>query len=165
MLYLQIKTWTGLEAVLQKEVEKAVLHAGETIKQVLIDSVNRMWYSEHTPEKYKRTMGVLKSITLESLKQGKNGSSARIYFDETKILSRESDGWNQHMSLDGSDSWKGEKISVLIPLWMDQGQTSRVFPYKGSEFFTVTEEYAQDEAIFLIDEALKKAGFSSVVVG
>ncbi len=162
----QISTWSGLEKALQKAAEDATKYAGEQIKRILHDNVQNLWYRARSgPYEYSRTYQVLESITLESLKNSKNGYTARVYFDDTKILPEEREGFfNAHMSLDGSTSYGGRSIGALVVEFMNWGQNSKVYSYDGVGFFEETYGIAKDDAVFLIEEALQRAGFNAVVV-
>lgn len=150
--------------VLEQETERAVKYAGETIKQVLIDSTKRMWYSEHSPEQYQRTYDILNSISLDAVKTGKGGYTATVYFDEDKIRMQAADGWNQHMSVDGSTSYGGRPIASWVVEWVSFGQNSSIFSYEGGGHIQATQEFAKADAVYLIEESLRKAGFETVVV-
>lgn len=160
-----IKTWSGLENALRQNTKYAMLYVGDTVKRVLIDSINRMWYSRSNPEYYQRTMDVLNSITVENVSVNKNQYNARIYFDEDKINMVEvPGGWNQHMSLNKDTSYEGQSIAEWTVFWMEFGQNSPVYSYEGGGHITATREYAEGEAVYLIEEALQKVGIRCIVI-
>ena len=163
----QIRTWSGLMKALEKETEKAVEYAGDQIKKILHDNVQHLWYNARGDAyQYSRTYEVINSITLETLKQGKGGYTARIYFDENKISPRisENGGFNSHMSLNGDTSWGGRSISSWLISWMESGQGSPVYSYSGAGFVEATYETAKEDAVYLIEESLNRAGFQTVVI-
>lgn len=162
-----ITTWSELIRVLEKETEKAVAYAGDQIKKILHDNVQNLWYRDRGEQyQYSRTYEVINSITLDTMKQGKGGYSAVIYFDENKINPYESDSgfFNKHMSLDGSTNWGGQSIASLLISWMESGQNSPIYSYYGAGFVEATYDVAKDDAVFLIEESLQKAGFKTVIV-
>lgn len=163
----QIRTWSGLMKALEKETEKAVEYAGDQIKKILHDNVQHLWYNARGDAyQYSRTYEVINSITLETLKQGKGGYTARIYFDENKISPRisENGGFNSHMSLNGDTSWGGRSLASLVVEFMELGQNSPVYSYDGAHFVEATYETAKEDAVYLIEESLNRAGFATVVV-
>ena len=164
---MQIRTWSGLMKALEKETEKAVEYAGDQIKKILHDNVQHLWYNARGDAyQYSRTYEVINSITLETLKQGKGGYTARIYFDENKISPQASDSgfFNAHMSLDGSTSFGGRSLSSWVVEFMEFGQNSPVYSYSGAGFVEATYETAKEDAVYLIEEALNRSGFATVVV-
>ena len=159
-----IKTWSGLEQALRQNTKYAMLYVGDTVKRVLIDSINRMWYSQSNPAFYERTMDIVNSITVENVSVNKNQYNARIYFDEDKINMTYVEGnWNQHMSLNGDTSYEGISLALWTVSWLEFGQNSPVYSYEGGGHITATREYAEGEAVFLIEEALQKVGIRCIV--
>mgnify|MGYP001214832158 CR=1 FL=1 len=175
---MQIRTWSGLMKALQVAAQEATKKAGEEIKEVLRFYVQKNWYNAHTPSQYERTMQMIDSISVRHVKENANKYSAVIYFDfdriapASNIYDRGPYQFNTHMSLDGSTSYAGKSIGEFIVRWANEGQDNpltvggkSVFPREGAYFLEDTYEYAQDETVQLINEALRQAGFESVIVG
>ncbi len=163
----QIRTWSALMKALEKETEKAVEYAGDQIKKILHDNVQHLWYNARGDAyQYSRTYEVINSITLETLKQGKSGYTAKIYFDTEKISPYHTDDafFNKHMSLNGDTSWGGKPISELLISWMNDGMSSPYGSFEGAKFLDETHDTANEDAVFLIEESLNKSGFATVVV-
>lgn len=163
---------------LQNSTEFAVKKAGEEIKEVLRFYVQKNWYNQHTPAQYQRTMQMIEAISVRHVKENENKYSAVVYFDYDKmgpasnIYDRGPYQFNNHMSLDGSTDYAGKSVSEWIVRWVNDGQDNPltvggkpVFPTEGAYFLEDTYEYAQDESVHLINEALRQAGFESVIVG
>ena len=160
-----VKTWSGLENALRQSTKYAMKYVGDTVKRVLIDSTKRMWYSQSNPTMYERTMDILNSITVENVTVSKNVYNARVYFDIDKIRQVEIPGnWNQHMSVDGDTQFEGRRISSWVVEWISYGQNSPLYSYEGGGHIQATQEYAKDEAVYLIEEALAKAGINCIVI-
>lgn len=162
-----VKTWSGLEQALRQSTKYSMLYVGDTVKRVLIDSVKRMWYSRpFTPMFYERTMDVLNSITVENVSVNKNQFNARIYFDTDLIRQNPTPPgqWNQHMSVDGDTEYEGRRISSWLISWMEEGQNSPLYSYEGTGHIAATQDYAEAESVYLIEESLAKLGINCIVI-
>lgn len=165
-----INTWSGLEKALQKQIQLSMVKVGETIKQVLKDNLQRMYYSEHTPHQYQRTMQVLDSIRVDNIRQDNNSYSAIIYFDTDSIspafniYDRGPYQFNTHMSVGGETSYSGKTIGELLVGWMEEGQNSPLFSYDGAGFIAETKRFAREDAVEELNSALRSRGINSVVV-
>ena len=73
---------------------------------------------------YERTGELIESFrNPKKIRIGSQGVVSFSIFDESKIISSlgEKGKFNHHMSLDGSNVYRGTPIREMVPLWMNDG--------------------------------------------
>ena len=143
MAKTRITTYAGLQEKLNSITAEVMLNTSNYIAELLRKNLDTLWYKAYEPRYYERTNQVLDSISNELTGVFGNQTSVRIYFDwQDKIIANEVSGssWNQHMSLDLSDTWNGDPIPMLVIEWLEKGNNSSVYAYDGVGYFEKTLE-------------------------
>lgn len=141
---MNINKWSELEEVIKKSVKIALSKVAEKVAYKLYENTKKGIYDHSESKYYKRTKQYLESITINSIKESGNNIEISIFHDPTKIFSRnveEKGMFNEHMSLDGSDTYGGKSISEWLIDWLELGQNSIVNPEPGH--FIVKTTYDQ----------------------
>jgi hypothetical protein len=131
------------------------------IKGVLKDYIWTHWYNRvgFSPAAYTRTYDYINSIEISRVeKRGDGQISAKIYFNTDKIrpLPPAFRGeWGQHMGLSGQD------VSAAIPYFIEHGNRSPIYSYKGVAPIGNTKQIVRRQRIHTtaLAEALRRAGF------
>lgn len=114
-------------------------------------------------DSYSRTYQLVESITFSTQTLGGNKYRANVYFDYGDITPenqrewRDGNGFNAHMSLPpkgsgflssvaGDISYNGKSIGEWLVEWVEEGQNSSVYAYKGTNFFKETEKDLGDSS-------------------
>jgi len=161
-----ITTFKGLFARIEKEIPSILQRIGKDVAGVLRFYVQQNWYNYMDSKKsiggYERTMQVLESITCSKVEKIKNGYKVNIFFDIDKIIPQKQSGlFNAHMSVDGSDMWRGHSVPELLIYWLNHGQNSPIYSFPGVGFWEDTIEFMEDDKyhINMMKEELKSKGF------
>lgn len=137
------------------------------VETILKDYIMQNLYQAYTPKEYARTYDFVNSVTVGTVKKINNGYSIEIYYDTDKIrqaIVQDSD-WNQHMSVDGSETWNGVKINELIPYFIEHGTEGSKWDRDG--LFAMENTVKQLEMtkyhVSKMMELLKKRGFNVTI--
>jgi predicted RNA binding protein YcfA (HicA-like mRNA interferase family) len=136
-------------------LEQVARKIEDILKQYIMDE----WYGRMNPEDYSRTYNFVNSISVKPTQEIKDGWMVEIYFDNEKIFPEYADEdrtWNKHMSVYGED------VSDYIPEWIERGNNSPIYNYKGVHMMQNTFEYCEKYNIPIKEmiKELKKYGFN-----
>ena len=151
MIYLQNQIPVSLEAI------------GEEVKKILRDNIQTLWYDRpYTPTHYTRTMEYINSILCSKATKIANGQyKVEIYFATDLIQPYISNNgeWNQHASIYDED------VSAQIPYYIEEGNNSPIYLYKGVHPVKITKEWIEDTDFVRkrMVEFLGKYGFDCTV--
>lgn len=116
----------------------------------IIDDVLQQFYNEYTPEYYKRTNQLLRSLVCSKIEELPNGYRATVYFDYKRLkYKRWKNGeWTGADEMDfggvrGLHGYKGKNHSI---------------PIKGSKFWSTPQKEISDKIIETLLKNLKSAG-------
>lgn len=171
-----INTWDGLENALGKVLKNIVSETGESVKETIQKNLNDAVYD--TPEgDYDRTHDLYDSITKDKVQQKNIGNLTNpslyntvVHFDPDKILPRDDrsrDLLKPHQSVDFSLLRDGERISILLPKWINEGtENSPYYNITPTNYFTTSlndifnnQNYKKN-----INDYIKVAGYNAKFV-
>lgn len=111
----------------------------------IIDDVLQQFYNEYTPEYYKRTNQLLRSLVCSKIEELPNGYRATVYFDYKKLKYKQWSGEEEMMfgGVRGLHGYKGKNHST---------------PIKGSKFWFTPQKEISDKIIETLLKNLKSAG-------
>jgi len=165
---IEIQYWDVLESSLLSLTKDGLMFVGEKIKKILQNYLKKNWYNVSSPMFYQRTFEVLNSITVKEVAQVGNEVEVEIFFDETKIISKESTfqlyghmkRFNHHMSINHDTGYNGADIGIALVYWMNYGQNSSLHAYSGASFLedTLNEISVKKTHLVELERAFKKVG-------
>lgn len=160
----QFSNWDDLMRHLESQMVINLEKIGEEIKNVLRFNIKQLWYDRYTPTNYERTYEVIDSLRCSKAKKVNNNTyEVIIYFDFSQIrpYSTASGSWNKHMSLDGSTEYGGKTIGEWLVTWIETGQDSPYFSWRGVYPIETTKQWVQDDLYLLnrMKELLGKQGY------
>lgn len=133
-----------LKQALLPKIKQAV---GTTQLQAynIIDMVLQQFYNEYTPEYYKRTNQLLRSLVCSKIEELPNGYRATVYFDYKRLKYKQWSGEEEMMfgGVRGLHGYKGKNHSI---------------PIKGSKFWSTPQKEISDKIIETLLKNLKSAG-------
>jgi len=164
-----ITDWEQLADYLDNSIKQCLPIIANKVSKILKRFVKERWYNTHKPTHYRRTLEVLNSITVSEVQQVGNGYQVLVYFDPSKINNVLTDikgYFNHHMSIDGSSTWSGMNLAELVPLFMDQGQSSKIRPYSGVHFMqaTIDEVKSSQIDVNVLKRRLRSQGLNITII-
>jgi len=156
---------------INKDLQKVFPQVAEQVKQLVQTEIWELLYQSYTPFQYERTTDFIRSVSVNKVKLLSNNTiQIEIYYDASKIISREVAGskWNQHMSYSDGDKYQSNDVSEYIPLWLERGtdpNNGNFFPRKGMGAMkkVIENEQLRIENYLLIE--LKKKGYDVIFIG
>lgn len=166
----QVKTYSELFRELEKLLFPIYQKALEHMKRILVDALNRLWFSRYTPELYQRTGDLINSLSIKQLKNSNGKFEALIYFDKDKIRQEEGNfggayPFNIHMSLDGATEYNGMDIGNWILIWINEGSSSPYWSFPATGWYDDSLRVMKEdkEIAQFITKELNKIGISATV--
>lgn len=146
----QVKTYSELFRELEKLIPSSLEQIGKDIKEVLRFNLLTHWYKTYTPSFYDRTYMLLESLTVSKAKKVGKNYEVKIYFDPEKIIPvpTEKEGYfPAHMNItpDGASEYNGMTYGELLPIWIEEGQHSKIHSYLGIHMVRDTVEWAKQD--------------------
>lgn len=168
MATFNIKTTADLKRMLQyieKQTQDALRLISLEVEKMMKDYIIKALYNAYQPKDYLRSMNYINSLTVKKVtKNGVGELEVEISFDSNKIYSREMEGeyWNQHMSVNGDDTWGGRPISEWIPIFMEHGVSGSLWDRDGIEVVdTILKELNSNSTYKkMMMKELKRKGFN-----
>jgi hypothetical protein len=155
-----------VEQYIMKQLEESMRILANDIKKLIKDYIYKNLYLIYTPHEYQRTGQFLESLDVKVTRKG-NLVEAEIFFNTDFIDMNyvEDSGWNQHMSVDGSEVWNGEKVSSWIPYFMEFGVKNSLWDRDGIKSMEYIEDYLEITKYHLqqIIKLLKAKGINCVM--
>lgn len=103
---------------MREAIQKTQMQIYDIIDQVLQD-----FYNDYTPEYYKRTYQLLRSLVHSDIEELPNGYRATVYFDYTKLKYKKSWSGAKEMEFGGVRGLRGYRKTggvILAPkFWLD----------------------------------------------
>lgn len=138
---------------IEKEMVINLEQIGEEIKGYLRTLILTDWYHEHMPTYYERTEMLINSLKVTKAKKVNDKYEVKVYFDPDMIKpvpAQEAGMFPAHSNItDGASSWGGKSYGELLPLWIEEGQKSRIYPYNGIGMVKETRETLLNEDEYL----------------
>lgn len=157
------KDLKSLFSYINKNLKFSLQEVGQQVEQIIKDYIMEHLYNAYTPSDYSRTYDFINSLSVKKVQQSNNGYIVELFFDTNRIISYEVEDryWNQHMNIDGSDTWNGEKINEWIPIWLEKGVSGSLWDRDGIDSMknVKNELEATGKHIKMIVDILKKKGF------
>lgn len=150
---------------IQLDLESTLKKIAEDIKKTLHDFIQMNWYSARpTTEFYDRTFDIIDSLKIDDIQTVGDRKEVFIYFDDSEIYSVQtlSNKWNQHLSIDGSESYNGISIGEWVVNWLDEGQNSPLYSYGGIHFIDNIIDN-KDKFVKELNDLLKKKKYICIV--
>ncbi len=149
-----------IEKQAQDSLRLVALEVEKMMKDYVIDNL----YLKYRPTQYLRSEEYVNSLTVTKVYKNSNGElETEIYFDPSKIHSRElkNEIWNQHMSMDGDDTWESRPIREWIPIWMEKGVSDSKWDREGIHVVDNILKKLDNDKQFkkMMENELKKKGF------
>jgi len=161
--------WDDLAKYIEDVVVINLEQIGEEIKNYLRTTILINWYYEHEPSYYERTEMLINSLKVTKAKKIKSGYEVKIYFDPNMIVpvpAKEVGLFPAHSNItDGASSWNGRSYGELLPLWIEEGQKSKINSYEGIHMIEQTKEEFLGDDQYLKNrmlELLEDKGFVCV---
>lgn len=135
-------------------VQKALNDACDECMLQLKTNIENSMYS-WTPQQYKRTDQVIKSISRTKVVKNGNSYTATVYFDTKKIVPVINQGsqWNAH-----ADFWGNSVSGSDILNWLDRGTENDYYSHEGYEFMEEIFVWLDKELNSLLKKYLSKHG-------
>ena len=153
------KTFKNLNQInnhVNKILKTSMDEVGKQVAKELGDYVFKNWYQARgTPKDYNRTFQLLESVSFQAMvSQGK--VSTEVFFDPDLIDSMydEYSSWNQHMSLSQED------MTENIVGWIEKGQNSSLYSYKGIHMVENVRNWAKTNYRKILIKEMKKNGIN-----
>ena len=113
------------EAALIKNIEDSINASIKRASNKMADKLDNALKGTKS-DYYDRTGDVVEAFrNPPKAKVDASGNLNWSFIDFDRIISRFNSNtfFNQHMSLDGSTTWRGEKVNELVPIWLNDGFT------------------------------------------
>jgi len=141
---MTIHSSSELKSVLLPKIKQAI---GVTQSQIynIIDDLLQRFYEEYTPEQYKRTYQLLRSLVVTKIEETTNGYKAIVYFDYTKLKYKDWSGGKEMEfgGVRGLHGYRGKDHSI---------------PIKGTAFWSDSKKEIDNKVIDMLIANLKSAG-------
>lgn len=122
---------------------------GEEIKGVLKRFILTDWYAAHLPTHYERTNSLINSLKVSKAKKIGKSYEVMIFFDSELLPpapSSEVGYFPSYMNVTNGDTlWEGESLSILVPWFIEEGQSSKIHSYKGIHMVRKTVDWAIED--------------------
>jgi hypothetical protein len=121
-----------VEQYIMKQLEESMRILSNDIKSMIKEYINNNLYQRYYPHEYQRTGQFLDCLDVRVIRKG-NSVEAEIFFNTDYIDMNEVEDskWNQHMSVDGSETWNGASVSEWIPYFMEYGTHNSLWDRDG----------------------------------
>lgn len=133
-----------LKAALKLKIKQAI---GVTQNQVynIIDDSLQQFYNEYTPDYYKRTNQLLRSLVISKMEETINGYRAIVYFDYKRLKYK---------------NWSGEKEMNFGGVWGLHGYRGKNHgsPIRGTKFWLDPKTEIDGKIIDVLLNSLKANG-------
>ena len=162
-----ITSWSQLEAIINQEIQQGLKIVGNEIKTIIEDYVKKEVYDAHSPSHYDRTGDLLNSLDVSEVTRVGNSYQVTVFFNTAHIHSNFVDsGWNQHMSANGLETWKGTPVYQLIPIFIEHGVKNSLWDREGIESMKYVREQLEktNRHLKTLSAILRKRGFSVKIV-
>jgi hypothetical protein len=138
------KNYSQIEQYIMKQLEESMRLLANDVKSIVKDYIYKNLYLTYSPHEYQRTGNFLESLDVKVKRKG-NQIEAEIFFntDFMEMNYMEDSYWNQHMSVDGSETWKGDKISNWIPVFLEYGVKNSLWDRDGIRSMENIQEYLE----------------------
>lgn len=148
------KNLSQLNNHINKTLKRAMDGVGKEVSKELGDYVFKNWYlARGNPNDYNRTFEFLDSVTFQTM-VARGKVFVEVFFDPDLIkpMYDEYSSWNQHMSLSQKD------VSESIVGWIEYGQNSHLYSYKGIHMVENVREWCKKEYRSLLIKEMNKLG-------
>lgn len=122
-----------LQRYIESQAKEALRVVGFEIEAIIKKYIKRLWYDRtfNNKHQYTRTYDYINSLTVSPVKTIAQGRyEITIYFDTSKIKMLPPDApgrWSRHVDITG-----GTSKADMIPEWIEYGQNSSIYSYKGA---------------------------------
>jgi hypothetical protein len=159
----QFDSWSRLAEFLEQDLSYALKIIANDVKSIIKKYIYDKVYSAYTPKEYQRTGDLLNSLDVSSVTKTPEGYAITVFFNPDFIHSEETEGgkWNQHMSVDGSESWHGIPMGYLIPYIIEHGTSGSLWDRNGVESMKYVKDYLSKTNRHLkeIEKVLRSKGY------
>jgi len=116
----------GLRTIIEEEAKEAIYETAKRFENLLRFKIDSEWYSrsgyedtlDETPN-YTRTFQLQSAVTT---KKSDKEVGAYVFIDPDKIEPVMHDQpFHSYMSVDKQTTWKGKKLTELVPEWIEYG--------------------------------------------
>jgi hypothetical protein len=162
----QFKTIAEMNLYILKQLEQSMRILANDVKSMIKDYIQKNLYSSYIPQEYQRTGDFLESLDVRVTTKG-NEVEAEIFFNTDYIHMNEVEGntWNQHMSVDGSETWSGASVAEWIPYFIEWGTHNSLWDRDGLHSMDTIRKYIESTDYHLkeIMKLLKAKGINSIM--
>lgn len=155
-----------VEQYIMKQLEESMRLLANDVKKIIKDYIYKNLYQAYSPFEYQRTGQFLECLDVKVNRKG-NLVEAEIFFntDFIEMNEIEESMWNQHMSVDGSETWKGESVASWIPTFLEYGVQNSLWDRDGIRSMEHIQEYLESTKYHLkeIMALLKSRGINCVM--
>jgi hypothetical protein len=144
MANIQITNLSQLESKLMPIVEDIMRQLANEVKAMVKDYIYENLYQAYYPQEYQRTGQFLECLDIRMNRKG-NVVEAEIFFNTEFLDMNEVEGntWNQHMSIDGSESWYGASVAEWIPYFIEWGTHNSLWDRDGLHSMQTIQKYLE----------------------
>lgn len=135
------KNLAQLEQLIMKQLEESMRLLANDVKSMVKDYIYKNLYQAYSPTEYQRTGQFLECLDVKVTRKG-NLVEAEIFFNTDFIYMNEVEDslWNQHLSVDGSDTWKGESVASWMPYFIEFGTRNSLWDREGIHSMTTIQD-------------------------
>jgi hypothetical protein len=162
----RFKSMKSLFKFLENDIEKGLREVAIVISGKLQDFLQKNWYNAHTPQSYERTYQLINSVSISDVEDNGNAFEVKVFFDSNKmnpIPAPSADMFPSYTNVTNGDTyWNGVSLSILVPYFVEQGQSSSIHSYKGVGSVEKTIKWARSGKFLskAVKESLQKSGIS-----